>query len=54
MKYMIGSGFSTEIYEWIWFSKILQYMKKGGGLKISAVSTGRAPPSLWAWANRII
>jgi hypothetical protein len=23
MKYMIGSGFSTEIYEWVWFSKIL-------------------------------
>jgi hypothetical protein len=23
MKYMIGLGFSTEIYEWVWFSKIL-------------------------------
>jgi hypothetical protein len=22
-KYMIGSGFSTGIYEWVWFSKIL-------------------------------
>jgi hypothetical protein len=32
MKYMIGSGFSTEIYEWVWFSKILNIV-----LKISAV-----------------
>jgi hypothetical protein len=31
MKYMIGSGFSTEIYEWVWF-----YMN-GGVLKILAV-----------------
>jgi hypothetical protein len=23
MKYMIGSGFSTDIYECVWFSKIL-------------------------------
>jgi hypothetical protein len=23
MKNMIWSGFSTEIYEWVWFSKIL-------------------------------
>jgi hypothetical protein len=31
MKYMImvGSGFSTEIYEWVWFSKILN-TKRGG------------------------
>ena len=30
MRYMIGSGFSTEIYEWVWFSKILNTCMGGG------------------------
>ena len=36
MKNMIGSGFSTEMYEWVWFSKILNIGIEGV-LKISAV-----------------
>ena len=36
MKYMIGSEFSIEIYEWYGFKKI-EYVKEGGVLKISAV-----------------
>jgi hypothetical protein len=29
MKYVIGSGFSTKRYEWVWFSKLL---KDDGGV----------------------
>ena len=33
MKCIIGSGFPREIYEWLWFSKLLNIC----ALKISAV-----------------
>jgi hypothetical protein len=29
-KYMIGSGFSMEIYQWVWFLKILNIIYEWG------------------------
>jgi hypothetical protein len=50
MKYITWSGFSTEIYEWVWFSKILTIWM---GVFWTSVpkSIGRGPPGFQGFTS---
>jgi hypothetical protein len=39
---MIGLGFSTEIYEWVWFSKNIEYVNKGCFENLSRTSVPKS------------